>query len=303
MKKIFITLTTLLLTITVSNASLADLAKKPRQAKKEKQTKKTKQQPQKATQQKEELKVWKQRKDSMQPLQFKDLVEENHRLKTSNRQLQEEVKLTQEQVEKLVKLKVKIDALRKQRARAQHTDDIVGEDDEDQTEDSFGKKGENVWLDDNYEDLDALFSLPQQENAATNSDVASPDKNKGVDYYHLAQSIIGLEEFGKEDWAVDESGAYYIRGVIFKVQIGAYRQRDLSGVLERAQSQEMFEQEQSEDVNKYTLRHFRDYRKADTFKKELRAMGLKDAWIVAFQDGKRVPLKAVLKEVIRQKKS
>ncbi len=300
MKKIFITLITLLLTITVSNVSLADLAKKPRQAKKEKQTKKTKQ---KAPQQKEELKVWKQRKDSMQPLQFKDLVEENHRLKTSNRQLQEEVKLTQEQLEKLVKLKIKIDALRKQRAGAQHTDAIVGEDDEDQTGDSWGKKGEDVWLDDNYEDLDELFSLPKQKNAANNSDFASSDKNKGVDYYHLAQSIIGLEEFGKEDWAVDESGAYYIRGVIFKVQIGAYRQRDLSGVLERAQSQEMFEQEQSEDVNKYTLRHFRDYRKADTFKKELRAMGLKDAWIVAFQDGKRVPLKAVLKEVIRQKKS
>ena len=47
---------------------------------------------------------------------------------------------------------------------------------------------------------------------------------------------------------------------------------------------------------------FRDYWQADKFKKELRAMGLKDAFVVAFQDGARVPLKTVLPTVTEQKK-
>ena len=37
---------------------------------------------------------------------------------------------------------------------------------------------------------------------------------------------------------------------------------------------------------------------ADTFKKYLREMGVKDAWIVSFKDGQRVPIKDVLEGVI-----
>lgn len=288
MKKIFITLTILLLTTVTSNVSWA---KKPQQVKKETQIKKIYQQ------QKEELKLWKKRRNDMQPLQFKDLIEENHRLKTSNRQLQEEVSLTKEHLEKLIKLKTKIDALRKQRLGTKQANSLVDSADKGHIENESGIRRENGFFEDDYEDLDALFGLQQQASSDANSDKACE-----INYYHLAQSLMGLKELNKEDWAVDSNGEYYVRGIIFKVQIGAYRKRDLNSVLEEQKSQEMFEQEQSEDINKYTLRYFRDYWKADAFKKELRAMGLKDAWIVAFQDGKRVPLKAVLKEVIKQKK-
>ena len=51
----------------------------------------------------------------------------------------------------------------------------------------------------------------------------------------------------------------------------------------------------------YTLRHFRNYWQANSFKKELRAMGCKDAWVVAFKDGKRLPLKEVLQDVVVEK--
>ena len=117
----------------------------------------------------------------------------------------------------------------------------------------------------------------------------------------LAQGMGRPEAMSKYDWAVDENGRFYIKGVIFKVQIGAYKQRDLHLMLEEADDQEIFVQEQSGGLNRYTLMRFRDYWQANQFKKELRAMGLKDAFIVAFQDGKRVPLKAVLPEIIQQK--
>ena len=50
---------------------------------------------------------------------------------------------------------------------------------------------------------------------------------------------------------------------------------------------------------RYTLGEFRDYWEADKFKKYLREMGVKDAWIVPYKDGKRVPIKDVL-EGVRQ---
>lgn len=88
---------------------------------------------------------------------------------------------------------------------------------------------------------------------------------------------------------IDES-----KGVVFKVQIGAFAKKDLS---KYAQSSETFSGETDGNVQKYSLGVFRDYWEADTFKKYLREMGVKDAWIVSFKDGKRVPIKEVLEGV------
>ncbi|TRX62675.1 Ezrin/radixin/moesin family protein [Fulvivirga sp. M361] len=85
-----------------------------------------------------------------------------------------------------------------------------------------------------------------------------------------------------------------IDGVVFKVQIGAFRNKDLSKYFE---NNENFGGEDSGDLQKITLGQFRDYWEADTFKKYLREMGVKDAWIVPYKDGTRVPIKDVLEGV------
>ncbi|MEM9338629.1 MAG: Ezrin/radixin/moesin family protein [Bacteroidota bacterium] len=84
------------------------------------------------------------------------------------------------------------------------------------------------------------------------------------------------------------------RGVVFKVQIGAFTQKDLSKYLDNARN---FSGEEENGVRKYTIGVFRDYWEADTFKKYLREMGVKDAWIVSYRDGQRVPIKEVLEGV------
>ena len=82
------------------------------------------------------------------------------------------------------------------------------------------------------------------------------------------------------------------KGVIFKVQIGAFRNKDLTKYFEGHPN---FTGDVDEDgIKKYTLMVFRDYWEADRFKKYLREMGVKDAWIVSYKDGKRVPIKEVL---------
>jgi len=86
-------------------------------------------------------------------------------------------------------------------------------------------------------------------------------------------------------------------GVVFKVQIGAFRNKDLSKYFE---NNENFGGETDEDgVQKITLGKFRDYWEADTFKKYLREMGVNDAWIVPYKDGTRVAMKDVLEGVVQ----
>jgi hypothetical protein len=84
-------------------------------------------------------------------------------------------------------------------------------------------------------------------------------------------------------------------GVVFKVQVGAFKSKDLTKF---AKDNENFSSETDGDVNKYTLGVFKDYYEADAFKKYLREMGVKDAWIVSFKDGQRVPIKDVLEGII-----
>jgi len=86
-------------------------------------------------------------------------------------------------------------------------------------------------------------------------------------------------------------------GVVFKVQIGAFRNKDLSKYFE---NNENFGGETDADgVQKITLGRFRDYWEADTFKKYLREMGVNDAWIVPYKDGTRVAMKDVLEGVVQ----
>ncbi|MGF1637304.1 MAG: Ezrin/radixin/moesin family protein [Cyclobacteriaceae bacterium] len=86
-------------------------------------------------------------------------------------------------------------------------------------------------------------------------------------------------------------------GIVFKVQIGAFRNKDLSKYFE---NNENFGGEVDEEgMQRITLGIFRDYWESDTFKKYLREMGVNDAWIVPYKDGTRVAMKDVLEGVVQ----
>ena len=84
-------------------------------------------------------------------------------------------------------------------------------------------------------------------------------------------------------------------GIVFKVQIGAFEKKDMSKFFD---NNPMFSGQDENGLQKITVGFFRDYWEADTLKKYLREMGVKDAWIVPFKDSKRVPIKDVLEGVI-----
>jgi len=88
----------------------------------------------------------------------------------------------------------------------------------------------------------------------------------------------------------------FSKGIVFKVQIGAFKNKDLSKYFENNPNfgGELIE----EGGQRFTIGIFRDYWEADTFKKYMREMGVKDAWIVPYRDGQRVDIKDVLEGVV-----
>ncbi|MEN0004102.1 MAG: hypothetical protein AAF798_08165 [Bacteroidota bacterium] len=79
-------------------------------------------------------------------------------------------------------------------------------------------------------------------------------------------------------------------GVWFRVQIGAYEQNQIDQSL---QTTDQFALEGGDELQKIVLGRFRQYDEAKRLKDHLKTKGLKDAWIVSYKDGERVPIEAV----------
>ena len=94
----------------------------------------------------------------------------------------------------------------------------------------------------------------------------------------------------------------YSKGVVFKVQVGAFKNKDLSKYFDNNPN---FGGEaggkDSANPQRITIGIFRDYWEADTFKKYMRDMGVKDAWIVPYKDSQRVDIKDVMADVTLDK--
>jgi hypothetical protein len=93
----------------------------------------------------------------------------------------------------------------------------------------------------------------------------------------------------------------FSKGVVFKVQIGAFKKKNLAKYFEN--NPNFGGEAKDNEPQKLTIGVFRDYWEADTFKKYMREMGVKDAWIVPYQDGQRVEIKDVLEGVVADKRA
>ncbi len=87
------------------------------------------------------------------------------------------------------------------------------------------------------------------------------------------------------------NGEDFSVGIVFKVQVGAFRKMDLGKYAENSKE---FSQEDMQELRKYVIGNFRNYEDANVLKRYLREMGVEDAWIVPYRDSKRVPLKDVI---------
>ena len=76
-------------------------------------------------------------------------------------------------------------------------------------------------------------------------------------------------------------------GLVYRVQIGAYVFHEMENVPEEAGD---IVAERADGFNKYVIGSFRTYEECESFRDELRTIGINDAWIVPYLDGERVTI-------------
>ena len=80
-------------------------------------------------------------------------------------------------------------------------------------------------------------------------------------------------------------------GIWFRVQIGAFGTNKINSDIETTDELSI---EDQESLQKISLGRFRDYEDAKALQKHLMEIGIVDAWVVSYQDGKRVPVESVI---------
>lgn len=91
-----------------------------------------------------------------------------------------------------------------------------------------------------------------------------------------------------------------ISGLVFKVQVGAFTNKDLSKYFDNNPNFGGEVGKETTEPQRINIGVFRNYWEADTFKKYMREMGVKDAWIVPYRDGKRIEIKDVLDQIVTE---
>ncbi len=104
-------------------------------------------------------------------------------------------------------------------------------------------------------------------------------------YEKLAKTVKGDGE------DITRFGDDYTKGIVFKVQVGAFTNKDFKDKIDGN-----FWEEDADGVKKYTIGYFRDYMQAKKFKEYIREIGVSDAWIVTYEDDVRKDINNVIKK-------
>lgn len=134
----------------------------------------------------------------------------------------------------------------------------------------------------------ALLTTLQEKEASLN--------RLKTDQTQTSQELSQLKkQLGEQRLAEEVSP--WDKGVAFRVQFGAFKDHDISNLVEDSPDLELVKED---GFIKYVLGQFREYDKADELKRYLRKIGVNETWIVPYMDGKRVPLKDVLDVVLEK---
>jgi len=134
----------------------------------------------------------------------------------------------------------------------------------------------NAELSQRYTETQAALDKCETELRGKNGEIQALQEK-------LAQANAALEAMKN----VQDKGIE--RGLMFKIQVGAFQYFNLNKYLES--TQENFQGESGDNLNKYTIGKFRDLEMAESFKKDLKRLGIKDAWLVSYYDGVRIDIK------------
>lgn len=117
-----------------------------------------------------------------------------------------------------------------------------------------------------YDSLSAILSSRESELAA------------------LGRKYERLEAAYQAQKNVNDKGI--VPGLVYRVQVGAYVHFDMNQYL--GDTDKSFEGENQDGMNKYMMGNFRGMTNAESFRDDIRKLGIEDAWVVPYIDGTRV---------------
>ena len=103
----------------------------------------------------------------------------------------------------------------------------------------------------------------------------------------LLTSQNAIQQLNQENSSMSSRGPD-MSGLVFRVQIGAYEKSNIPGGLDQENDNMDFEVE--DGMQKILIGHFRNYQESDDLKSYMQRIGVKDAWVVPYLDGRRITL-------------
>ncbi|AWW30979.1 SPOR domain-containing protein [Echinicola strongylocentroti] len=161
---------------------------------------------------------------------------------------------------------------------------------------------EELWqLKNDQQEQKATIITLEKENESLHEQLAEQaqdlemkqGENEQLESDHIKDDNAATRQLGTTS-SVSEEGEWS-KGVVFRVQIGALTEKEYEKEIPSGFSLEV---EHKGDLKRMVVGYYRDYEEADTFKKLMRKLGIRTAWIVPYKDGQRVPLKDVLGQVV-----
>ncbi|NJB87248.1 septal ring factor EnvC (AmiA/AmiB activator) [Lewinella marina] len=106
----------------------------------------------------------------------------------------------------------------------------------------------------------------------------------------LRQEIATLEANQRPDEVITDQPQ--VKGVIFQVQLGAYAQNRVDPNMATGDALDLTDQN---GLQKVVVSRFRTYQNAANLRDRLKQMGVKDAFVVAMNDGQRIDVQQAIK--------
>lgn len=124
----------------------------------------------------------------------------------------------------------------------------------------------------------AALATAQSEAAAAQAEAAQ-----------LRQQLAAFQQAANDRVDTD---LQTVQGVIFQVQLGAFRENTVDPALSTGDELELDNQN---GLQKFVVSQFRNYQSAEVLKKRLVMMGVRDAFIIAKNNGVRIPVAEALR--------
>ncbi len=106
----------------------------------------------------------------------------------------------------------------------------------------------------------------------------------------LRQQITSLEANQRPDEVITDQPV--VQGVIFQVQLGAYAQNRVDPDMATGDALDLTDQN---GMQKVVVSRFRTYQNAANLRDRLKQMGVKDAFVVAMNDGQRIEIQEAIR--------